>query len=193
MPYSGEFLDYIFLEFLKHNKHQINTVLDIGPGAGKYGRLVRSILPQANIRGVEIEPSYFTRFLKEYNEFYNVVDQADAMALLNEHEEKYDLVILGDVIEHMRKSDGVDFLNFFIYRSKFIYIQYPEYYIQYPSNVDGVVSESHVSVWTSLDFANFGRHEFRKAPLVATLVDGYINHEIVEANSWQNWCRSSKS
>ena len=43
---------------------------------------------------------------------------------------RFDLVIIGDCIEHMRKSDGVDLLNFLMYRSGYICVIYPEAYIQ---------------------------------------------------------------
>ena len=42
-----------------------------------------------------------------------------------------DVVIIGDCIEHLRKSIGLDLINYFVYRCKYIIIIFPSKYIQY--------------------------------------------------------------
>ena len=55
---------------------------------------------------------------------YDEVILGDAVDLTNDPKVRFDLVIIGDCIEHMRKSDGVDLLNFLMYRSGYICVTY---------------------------------------------------------------------
>jgi hypothetical protein len=49
---------------------------------------------------------------------------------MNDVGRTYDAVILGDCIEHMRKSVGLDLLNFLVYRSSIIVVKFPVQMIQ---------------------------------------------------------------
>jgi len=51
---------------------------------------------------------------------------------MNDLGRTYDAVILGDCIEHMRKSVGLDLLNFLVYRSRIIVVKFPVQMIQDP-------------------------------------------------------------
>lgn len=64
--------------------------------------------------------------------------------------EFFDLAIIGDCIEHMPKSVGLDLLNFLTYRTQHTIVLAPEFSVQ--GSVNGVVSKSHVSVWSEVDF-----------------------------------------
>jgi hypothetical protein len=59
--------------------------------------------------------------------------------------------MIGDCIEHMRKSCGVDLLNFLIYRAGYICVIYPDRFVQ--DDVDGHAAEAHISTWSQADFA----------------------------------------
>ena len=123
--------------------------LDIGTGAGKYGTIVRDAAPKCRRIGLEVEPSYISRF--NLPSIYDEIWVKDAARLMREDVgSAYDLVIIGDCIEHMPKSLGIDLLNFLTYRSAYTIVLAPEFVIQ--DAAGGVASEAHISVWSEEDF-----------------------------------------
>lgn len=108
------------IEFL-----QPKEVLDIGAGGGKWGFLIRrSALPeQPRLTGLDPSAECEPRLR---NIGYDDVIIGVADDLYDAPEKNYDTVILGDVIEHMRKSEGRDLLEFLLYRSAYIIIITPE-------------------------------------------------------------------
>lgn len=85
------------------NKLKPKTVLDIGPGEGIYGKIVRKFSPETEkLVGVEIWGPYVEQF--KIRDFYDEVWICDARIY---PDYKYDLVIFGDVLEHMSKEDAV--------------------------------------------------------------------------------------
>lgn len=100
MPHSDPTLRPYVREIVR--RLQPATVLDVGPGSGSYGRLVREEAPGAEVCGVEI----FAPYVEEFGllEVYDRVDVADVRGLgTMEH----DLVILGDVLEHMTAAEAL--------------------------------------------------------------------------------------
>lgn len=103
------------------NEHGIATVLDVGAGAGYYGSAIRRSCPSvAVIDAVEIFPYYQTRF--SLDEIYDAVTIADARTITSF---PYDLVILGDVIEHMPRADAVALWAAISASARFAYIAMP--------------------------------------------------------------------
>jgi len=152
VPYSDDAFDIVVGRVVE--KVAPNRCIDIGSGAGKYCRIVRALRPSAYIVAVEIEQDYISRFRLE--SFADEVRCMNADRLIyTAIDETYDLAIFGDSLEHMRKSRGMDLLEFLIYRTRFIIIVYPERYLQ--NSVNGYGSEAHLSIWTPADFAKF-RH-----------------------------------
>ena len=85
------------------SKMSPKTVLDIGPGEGIYGKIVRKYSPQTEkLVGVEIWGPYVEQF--KLREFYDEVWICDARIY---PDYKYDLVIVGDILEHMSREDAV--------------------------------------------------------------------------------------
>lgn len=84
-------------------KMKPKTVLDVGPGEGIYGKIVRKYSPETEkIVGVEVWGPYVEQF--KLKEFYDEVWICDARIY---PDYKYDLVILGDILEHMSREDAV--------------------------------------------------------------------------------------
>lgn len=133
------------------SKISIDSFLDVGAGAGKYGKMVANMHPSAERTCIEIDSSYIEKY--SLTSLYHKVLNIPAIDLLANVDSSYDLVIIGDCIEHMRKSEGIDLLNFLIYRSKYILVIYPVDYLQ--NSVDGHQSEAHISLWSESDFAAF--------------------------------------
>jgi trans-aconitate methyltransferase len=147
MPYSAPSFDEITKAIIQMLSPQ--RVLDIGCGAGKYGELVRALVPAATVIGIESEAGYIERFKLDL--IYDDVRQMNAIDLITSAtEEFYDLVIIGDCIEHLPKSAGLDLLNFLTYRCAYILVVCPEFDVQ--NAHEGVQSEAHISVWSERDF-----------------------------------------
>ena len=100
MPYSDEANIEWFKWLLGELKPRF--IVDVGPGAGKYGKLIKEVLPDAFVTGVEIWAPYIKQF--DLDKIYDRVDVCDARIY------PYygaDLVILGDVLEHISESDAI--------------------------------------------------------------------------------------
>ncbi len=79
------------------------TVLDIGAGEGTYARLLRPELPRTRFTAVEVWEPYLADY--QLATLYNEVLIGDARTL---HLPLADVVILGDVLEHMHLDDAHD-------------------------------------------------------------------------------------
>jgi cyclopropane fatty-acyl-phospholipid synthase-like methyltransferase len=100
MPVShNSNIEYVIECLRKFDPHR---VLDVGAGAGKYGHLVRSIYMDCHIAAVEVWKPYIDKFkLKAlYDDIY-IVDARKHNSF------SYDVVIFGDVIEHMTKEEAL--------------------------------------------------------------------------------------
>lgn len=145
------------------------SVLDVGVGFGKWGHLFREVLDisasgtdparydrpnwQARIDGIEGYPQYLTemhRFL--YNEIY-VGDMCRVLPTLG----KYDVIFAGDVIEHVEKAQGQQFLRDALdHANEAVVVSTPAYETQQGAAA-GNDFEVHRSQWTARDFRRLGR------------------------------------
>lgn len=168
MPYSRDTFDADVQALM--GRLPIATCLDVGAGAGKHGRMVRAAHPEAHITGVEIVTDYITRF--KLTDIYSVVHNANVTALLADPDVAYDMVIMGDVLEHLRKSDGVDILHFMIYRCKWLLAIYPEWLRQ--NSVEGYKAEAHRAHWFPDDFVGFDHAMKRRDGKAAVVINGLL-------------------
>jgi predicted nicotinamide N-methyase len=122
-----------------HTDHPLERILDIGAGSGTYVRLLRSDLG-GFWTAVEIWPPYVAEF--DLNSLYDdiwVTDVRD-LALI---ENSFDLVLMGDVVEHMTKEEAVAVVDHMLVASHFVLISIP--IIHYPQGaVGGNPYEAHV-------------------------------------------------
>ena len=122
--------------------------LDIGAGSGKYGRLLMRTAPQCERLGVELEAAHIEGF--GLSEIYHRVHQSDATGWCGANaEEAFDLVIVGDCLQQMPKSAGIDLLNALVYRCAYLLLVVPEFVVQ--GAVDGRPSAVHRSAWSERD------------------------------------------
>jgi hypothetical protein len=122
------------------------TVIDVGPGHGKGGLLLREYLePIEQLDAVEAEPRYLDAFgwLKA---IYDTVHVADAVTV---DYTPYDLVLMIDVLEHLTHDQGAELLARIPGR---VIICTPRDYFQNPEH-DDYPTESHRSVWTAGEIA----------------------------------------
>lgn len=154
MPVSAPVFDHHVAQLIQRMRPE--SVLDIGPGVGKYGIIVKRLrelgTPIGSLAAVEIDESYIEQF--NLKDIYDVVQLGDASLLPDVGPDAaWDLVILGDVLEHMRKSRGVDLIEYLYYRTKYIVLVVPIDYIQ--GAVDGHAAEAHISTWYAGDFTRY--------------------------------------
>lgn len=134
-----------------------DRVLDVGPGFGKYGLLLREYLnvKPKRLDCVEMHPGYITSIM---HAIYDDVHLGDVTEWTKEQLRHYDVVLLVDVIEHMEKDAGVDLLNRIQGR---VVLSTPEEFFEQGGDGTGLPdTEIHRSHWTLADFDRTGRVEF---------------------------------
>lgn len=144
-----------------------SSVLDIGTGFGKWGVLIREY---TDIRLSEREPERydrenwrvridgiegFRRYLTPVHDYVydhvHVGDMRDVIDGLG----TYDMILLGDVIEHVEKAEGEALLRKCLdHCSGAVVVSTPAVFRE-QGEACGNVLETHRSFWTSGDFARF--------------------------------------
>lgn len=143
-----------------------HKVLDVGPGHGKYGVLLREYAHVELVDAVEMWEPYVAEFGLEG--IYNHVFRGDACNLPDAVLAAYDCVFLGDVIEHIDKERALALLERI---PGWVVICTPVDYYAQPHEVP---TEHHVSHWTTEDWQamprlnqhqiNMGGHLVRLRP-----------------------------
>ena len=138
---------------------QPKSILDIGVGFGSKGMLFREYTDvwsgnmfehKARIDGVEIFDKYLGKLQKEiYDNIYvgNIVDIVDTLG-------EYDLIYMGDVLEHLERFAGEELINKLKKKTKHLIIVTPAK-VSHQGDVYGNTNESHVSQWYPVDFPDF--------------------------------------
>ena len=164
MPYSGPEFRNALKTILASFEHP--DVLDIGVGAGKTSELVP---PGTHLVGIEAHAPYAKQFEAVWNAKYARVHIGDAMKVsLDLSGSRFDVVVMGDVLEHMWLHDALSLLMFWSMRSGFVIAVWPEGFEQ--DAVGGAQSEIHRSrirlmdiVSTGLDVVRYHKH-YREFP-----------------------------
>jgi hypothetical protein len=103
-------------------------ILDVGPGAGLWVAWLRTNHYEGIVDGIEIWEPYAERF--------NLYDQYDQLFIADARtwtDFDYDVVILGDVIEHMTKDEAVALIDKVASQAHYALIALPiVHYIQGP-------------------------------------------------------------
>lgn len=137
---------------------QPTTVLDIGPGAGAYSELVTEALDKRpwQMNAVEIWEPYIEKFNLESK--YDEVWVDDIRTIDLNHIECYDLVIMGDVIEHMTKEEAKAVILRLTAKSSFenrnVIISFPVLHLD-QGPYEGNPYETHVDHWTYNEMMEF--------------------------------------
>lgn len=112
MPFSMRENNKDVREFV--DNAMIRTVLDVGPGSGTYGRLLREQNVVDRIDAVEIWEPYIETF--GLDKVYDAVIVMDVRGLATSWEfgrpawaqDGWDLIIFGDVLEHMTQDEALE-------------------------------------------------------------------------------------
>lgn len=107
MPGSVRENDHFVQTFV--DTHHVSSILDVGTGQGTYADLLMGRADR--IDGIEVWKPYIRDY--DLNEKYSYLWHADARKILSALAEDvldvkaYDLVIFGDVMEHMTKEEAL--------------------------------------------------------------------------------------
>ncbi|NMO96551.1 class I SAM-dependent methyltransferase [Paenibacillus lemnae] len=141
-----------------------NRVLDIGVGFGRWGMLCREFLEVWNgrvfrkqwrvrIEGVEIFPKNVDPY---HAYFYNQIHIGDAYDFVHAADpQQYDLIILGDVLEHFDKVRAVSLLNACLMKGRFVMLNIPIGSNWPQGTVYGNAHETHRSTWTTQELDQY--------------------------------------
>jgi len=102
------------------------SFLDVGCGFGKWGFLVREYCDiyhgryfpdswQTRIDAIEAFASYIS---PHHKYIYNKIYLETVEEYIKKNKQKYDVILAGDVIEHMKKKDGLNMIGELLDRSK---------------------------------------------------------------------------
>ncbi|MET7956334.1 class I SAM-dependent methyltransferase [Streptomyces sp. NPDC005317] len=140
----------------RFKSHQPRTVLDIGPGEGTYARLFRPHQPDVSgvwWTGVEIHKPYVARYKLKSTKTRRMYDEIHVEDIRDseDHLLHRDLVIAGDVLEHMPREDAAALLQ----RAEatgawHILVSLPIVESE-QGEVDGNPHEAHVHQWAADD------------------------------------------
>lgn len=112
MPWSEPEGKDVIGGWLHPNKDSIQRVLDIGVGSGTYHNefgQADKLLSHAKWIGIEVWEPYIDRF--NLNEKYDVIINHDARSLDYSKLDRFDVVFLGDVLEHMTKDEAIALID----------------------------------------------------------------------------------
>jgi len=119
VPHSANEGKKLYQDWLS-NFTEIKSILDVGPGAGIYSKLSREVNPNLIIDCVEAFKPYVEKFgLKQK------YDNVFSGNILNIKITGYDLIILGDVLEHFAKADAVKCWKKAKFCSRFVWLSIP--------------------------------------------------------------------
>lgn len=142
-------------EWIKTVKH--DYILDVGVGQGTYADLIKKHKIKTKILdGIEAWKPYFDEF--SLNKKYGAVFNLDVREW---HHWDYDIVIFGDVLEHMSKKDAVKIWNECSKQARYAVISIP--IVHSPQgHVHGNPFEEHVKDdWTALEVLNTFSHIYK--------------------------------
>lgn len=139
------------------------SILDVGCGFGMYGFLARiytglwttNITPKeysdwknlSRVDAIEIFEPWITDLQKMiYNKIF-IGDMREIMPKVD----NYDMIILGDSLEHLNKEDGENILKIAKEKAKTVVISMPDYF-EKGEKKGGNEWELHQYVWKNEDF-----------------------------------------
>lgn len=96
-------------------------VVDVGCGDGFYGKLIKGLRDNVFVIGIEKNPIYKDKF--ELENFYDILLILDIRDTIKDI--FADLIIFGDVLEHLEKVDCMNVLKVAVKHSKYILINSP--------------------------------------------------------------------
>jgi hypothetical protein len=143
------------------------SILDVGVGFGKWGHLFREYTDinqaeqdssryerknwQVKIDGIEGHAAYLTEM---HRYLYNQIYVGNACEIINELP-PYDLIFMGDIIEHLEMETGIQLLGAAVEKSRKAVIVSTPRYETAQTDLCANELERHRSLWSAKDFRRF--------------------------------------
>ena len=131
-----------------HRIKPLQLVLDVGCGEGTYSNLFRHKFSNAEWWGIEVFAPYLVRY--RLADKYDKVINQDVSDFIQKHRSRrrFSVVILGDVLEHLREREAIRIYRFFAARADLVVISIP--IVPYPQGtINGNPYEIHLTEnWT---------------------------------------------
>lgn len=171
------------------------SILDVGVGFGKWGHLFREY---TDIHEAENDPARYERknwhvridgieghaaYLTEMHRFlYNDIHIGNACELMPKLS-RYDVIFMGDIIEHLDKQSGVKLLQDAVAMAdKAVIVSTPKYETE-QADLCGNELERHRSLWAASDFRAFDgaiAKTIDRATLLAVIVKPGLPALVIE-------------
>lgn len=150
MPFSSNLCKAEIRDWLRELRP--STILDVGAGSGTYSRLFRAILPWSTWVALEIYEPYVEKYdLKLHYEQVIVNNVLNANIGAN----AFDVVLLGDVLEHMTEVDAaVALRRARSWARKAVIVSVPLGHCPQEAS-EGNEHEAHISEWDIYGFPRF--------------------------------------
>jgi len=146
MPGSLPENKYIVVNWFNEIKPRL--ILDIGPGKGTYSMLLRKCKPIEDIQKwtcVEIFEPYIEKY--DLKSKYEHIINTDIKIVDFNVLPKYDLIIAGDILEHLEKSEAICLIERLKKHTKNLIVSIP--IVDYPQGPsEGNIYESHLCSFT---------------------------------------------
>ena len=121
----------------------VSTVLDVGCGEGKWGKLLKNKVKR--IDGIEVWQPYIDKY--NLKSLYKTLTKVN-MLELDFIGTNYDVVILGDVLEHVSRDEAMKFLDTLKANVGTIYLTLPITVCIQDGNLIGNPFETHHYQWS---------------------------------------------
>lgn len=150
-------------------KYQPKTVLDIGVGFGRWGMLIREQMdvfkgryPESKwttkITGIEVWSKYLRPWHQVFYDYIYVGCALEFFTRAKTKDQKFDLIIAGDVLEHFERTEAEKLLSLVRNAANKAAIFCVPLGKGYPQGtVLGNTHEAHLSTWETGDFADSTR------------------------------------
>ena len=104
-------------------KGLIRRVIDVGVGAGTYAQFLKPSMPNTHWSGIEAYQPYITHF--QLDKLYDLVVTADARYVDWKKIGDADLIIFGDIVEHMTRDEAVSMVGDALNHARFVMLSMP--------------------------------------------------------------------
>jgi len=142
-------------------------VVDVGSGSGEHGEMIASCLEDCTVIGVEIYEPYLGHFPSLTN-CYSKMILGDIRNVIHEKEIYGDLIIFGDILEHLPKDDIHPLLREAIKKFRYILVSSPIGFTPQtrPKEGDNItfknLHERHLCGLTRKDFVEYDTIDYRE-------------------------------
>lgn len=130
----------LMIDRILSGPHQ--RVLDVGAGDGKWGKLLKGLVP--HLLALEVWPGYIKKY--HLNDIYDVVIHGDLVKF--DRFSEFDVIILGDVLEHLKRTDAIAVIDRLRQSGTRVFLTIPISKCVQDGTVYGNPYETHLDQWS---------------------------------------------